>query len=400
MQTNLPAQLLQTQAGQRADSILRSCVHCGFCTATCPTYQLLGDELDGPRGRIYQIKQMLESGQVSADVQLHLDRCLTCRSCETTCPSGVRYSELLDIGRDFAAQQRPRPPWQRLQRWALRKILPYPRRFSLVLQLGQLAAPLLPRSLQKKLPKVSPTLMQDRISSPRKILMLDGCVQSVVTPDVNAMANNILARLGFQVIRPTAAGCCGAVSTHLSALAEGKAFVKRNIDAWWPLLEDVEAIIATASGCGVMLQDYASLMADEGEYADKARRISALVKDPAAILAAEDLAVLQIKPTQQKIAFHSPCTLQHGLKQQGVVEAILSKVGFQLVQVNDAHLCCGSAGTYSVLQAEIANQLLTNKLASLSAEQPDLIVTANIGCQMHLQSGTEIPVKHWLSLLQ
>jgi len=400
MQTNLSDHLVNTVAGKRAEKILRSCVHCGFCTATCPTYQLLGDELDGPRGRIYQIKQLFEGGEVTAQVRTHLDRCLTCRSCETTCPSGVRYAELLDIGREYVEESLPRPLWQRSSRWLLRKILPYPKRFGFLLGLGRLSKPVLPAVLADKIPLVAKADSVASISCARKVLLLDGCVQSVITPDVNAMASRIFARLGIETVRVAKAGCCGAVSSHLSANAEGRRFIRNNIDAWWPYIEQgVEAIMATASGCGVMLQDYGQIMADDRHYAEKAARVSALVKDPAEILSALDLSALAIKPSSQRIAFHAPCTLQHGLKQTGVVEKILRDLGYQLVDVNDAHLCCGSAGTYSILQPAISQKLLTAKLHHLQADQPELIVTANIGCQMHLQSGSEIPVRHWLSLL-
>jgi len=400
MQTNLSDHLVNTVAGKRAEKILRSCVHCGFCTATCPTYQLLGDELDGPRGRIYQIKQLFEGGEVTAQVRTHLDRCLTCRSCETTCPSGVRYAELLDIGREYVEESLPRPLWQRSSRWLLRKILPYPKRFGFLLGLGRLSKPVLPAVLADKIPLVAKADSVASISCARKVLLLDGCVQSVITPDVNAMASRIFARLGIETVRVAKAGCCGAVSSHLSANAEGRRFIRNNIDAWWPYIEQgVEAIMATASGCGVMLQDYGQIMADDRHYAEKAARVSALVRDPAEILSALDLSALAIKPSSQRIAFHAPCTLQHGLKQTGVVEKILRDLGYQLVDVNDAHLCCGSAGTYSILQPAISQKLLTAKLHHLQADQPELIVTANIGCQMHLQSGSEIPVRHWLSLL-
>lgn len=400
MQTNLPAALLATPKGRRADEILRSCVHCGFCTATCPTYQLLGDELDGPRGRIYQIKQVLEGATPGPTLQTHLDRCLTCRSCETTCPSGVRYAELLEIGRHEVEQRIGRPAAGKLLRILLRRVLPYPNRFSLLLMPGRLLRPLLPAALKRKVPAAVRKVNWSAAAHDKKILVLDGCVQSVVTPDVNALASQVFDRLGYQLIRAQKAGCCGAVSTHLSAEEEGRQFVRNNIDAWWPYIEQgVEAIVATASGCGLMIHEYGQLLADDPAYAEKAARVSMLFRDPAQLLAEADLSLLTPSDTSRTVAFHAPCTLQHGLKQAGVVEGILKRAGYQLVTVNDAHLCCGSAGTYSILQPKISTQLLDNKLNNLQAQTPDLIATANIGCQMHLQSGTQTPVVHWLSLL-
>ncbi len=399
MQTQLLESLLQTPQGKKADEILRSCVHCGFCTATCPTYQLLGDELDGPRGRIYQIKQVLEGAAPGRQLQTHLDRCLTCRSCETTCPSGVRYAQLLEIGREEVENRIGRKPLDALQRYMLRKLLPYPRRFNLLFRTGSLLRPLLPAVISRKIPVAGSASAWRKSAHKRKILVLEGCVQSVVTPDVNAMASKVFNKLGFELIRDANAGCCGAVSTHLSASEEGRQFVRNNIDAWWPHIEaGVEAVIATASGCGVMLHEYAELMAQDPEYADKAAAVSALVKDPAQILSEADLSALT-PDTSMTVAFHAPCTLQHGLQQTGVVEKILTGLGFKLVTVNDAHLCCGSAGTYSVLQPGIAGRLQQNKLENLQRDQPDIIATANVGCQLHLQAGTPVPVRHWLTLL-
>ena len=400
MQTRLPETLLATRQGKRADEILRNCVHCGFCTATCPTYQLLGDELDGPRGRIYQIKQVLEGANPGPRLQQHLDRCLSCRSCETTCPSGVAYAELLEIGRAVTEQRLPRSPMDKFQRYLLRKVLPYPSRFALLFKTGSLLKGVLPRSLARKIPVASSSGQWQSSTGDRKILVLDGCVQSVLTPDVNELASQVFSRLGIALIREQKAGCCGAVSQHLSADEEAKQFIRQNIDAWWPHIEaGVEAIISTASGCGLMLHEYAKIMVDDLDYADKAKKISSLVKDPVQILAEMDLSALAIKPTSQKIAFHPPCTLQHGMQQSGAVEKILTDLGFSLVDIKDKHLCCGSAGTYSILQPELSSKLQENKLKNLLQDKPDLIVTANIGCQLHLQQGTGVPVKHWLSLL-
>ncbi len=400
MQTRITEAYLSTTEGKLADQILRSCVHCGFCTATCPTYQLLGDELDGPRGRIYQIKQVLEGVEPTTRVQQHLDRCLTCRSCETTCPSGVRYARLLEIGRKVVEEKVGRSLAVSIKRAALRAVIPYPARFRALLKTGQLFKFMLPASLKKQLPEIENKYQWDSSHQQKKLLVLEGCVQSVTTPDTNAMASQVFAKLGYQLIREQLAGCCGAVSTHLMAEDEGLEFMRRNIDAWWPHVEKgIEGILATASGCGLMLQDYAEALAHDPEYAAKAQKISSLVKDPAQILVNADLSALNVNTAVGKVAFHAPCTLQHGLQQQGVVEKILSDLGFTLVPVKDSHLCCGSAGTYSIMQPELSERLLHNKLSALNAGEPNLIVTANIGCQMHLQKGGDKPVRHWLSLL-
>ncbi len=400
MQTSISNQFDSNLHVKDAESILRTCVHCGFCTATCPTYQLLGDELDGPRGRIYLIKQVLEGNAISSKTQTHLDRCLTCRSCETTCPSGVRYGRLVEIGREIVDQQVPRSLLQIIPRVLLRKIVPYPGRFALFYKLGLAFRPLLPASLKRKLPLPRPSRNITSPTKERKILVLQGCVQSVVTPQTNQAAARILEKLDIELITAPDAGCCGAVSHHLSAHEEGLDFMRRNIDAWWPYIEQgAEAIAITASGCSTVVKDYAELLKHDPAYADKAKKISALAKDISEILRDEDLARLARKQPALKVAFHSPCTLQHGQQLNGVVEQILTNAGFTLTDVQDAHLCCGSAGTYSILQPELSQQLLENKLSALQSEQADIIATANIGCQMHLASKATQPVKHWLELI-
>ena len=404
MQTNISNKFITNPHIKDAESILRSCVHCGFCTATCPTYQLLGDELDGPRGRIYLIKQVLEGNEISSRTQTHLDRCLTCRSCETTCPSGVRYGRLVEIGREIVDQQVPRNLLQRSMRKLLRMIVPYPQRFAVFYKFGLLFRPLLPATMKRKLPVPqslgNTTVIANETVSARKMLVLQGCVQSVVTPQTNQAATRILQKLDIELIAAPKAGCCGAVSHHLSAPEEGLDFMRRNIDAWWPHIEQgVEAIVVTASGCGAVVKDYADLLKHDTVYADKARRVSELAKDISEILHQENLAAVTTKQSASKVAFHSPCTLQHGQKITGVVEQILQKAGFTLTYVEDSHLCCGSAGTYSILQPKLSQQLLDNKLSALQGEQPDFIVTANIGCQMHMASKAQVPVKHWLELI-
>jgi glycolate oxidase iron-sulfur subunit len=402
MQTNLADFIKLTPDGQAADQILRSCVHCGFCLATCPTYQLLGDELDSPRGRIYLIKQMLEGEPVTAKTQLHLDRCLTCRSCETTCPSGVQYGHLLDIGRNIAEQHIPRSLPDRLQRWSVRKLLGNRLLFGTLLRLGQTCRPFMPAPLQRRIPARQNAGVWPNKEHLRHMLILDGCVQPALSPNINSATARVLDRLGIQLLRPDAAGCCGALDQHLNAQDAALLSVKRNIDAWWPMLQQgCEAIVITASGCGVMVKDYGHLLKNDNAYAEKAARISALTRDLIEIVAAESTCLSTLfKPAKRaKVAFHAPCTLQHGQKITGMIESLLSTAGFELTAVADGHLCCGSAGTYSILQPELARQLRSNKLAALNNGTPHTIATANIGCLTHLQSGTDVPVRHWIELL-
>lgn len=401
MQTNLSEKYKHSAHGQEAEAILRACVHCGFCTATCPTYQLLGDELDGPRGRIYQIKQVLEGATATPTIRTHLDRCLTCRSCETTCPSGVRYSRLVDIGREMVEEQTERPWLEQIQRKALRSILPYPQRLRSLLALGYLVKPVLPTRLAKKLPAQQGNRYQWSVKpQARKVLAFEGCVQSVLTPSTTAALARILHQQGIELVRVKEAVCCGAVSQHLAAPDEALNFMRRNIDAWWPHLEaGAEAIVISASGCGLMLKEYGDLLKHDPLYAAKAQVVSALAKDSSELVAEIELSPRLIPEHLKKVAFHSPCTLQHGLKLNGVVERILQTLGFELTPVADAHLCCGSAGTYSILQPELSQQLLSNKLQALQAPQPQVIATANIGCLMHLATGTKRRVVHWLELV-
>ncbi|MCE9640083.1 MAG: glycolate oxidase subunit GlcF [Betaproteobacteria bacterium] len=406
MQTSLAEFIKDTPQGREADSILRKCVHCGFCSATCPTYQLLGDELDGPRGRIYLIKQVLEGAQATAKTQLHLDRCLTCRACETTCPSGVQYGRLLDIGRAVVDEQVGRGPGDSVVRKTLRNVIPQASRFTPLLKLGQLMRPLLFGALKRKVPPPAPTTAWPVGAHMRKMLVLDGCVQPSLSPNTNAAAARVLDKLGITLVRAAQAGCCGAVSFHLNAQDEGLAYMRRNIDAWWPHVErGAEAIVMTASGCGAMVAEYGHLLSNDPAYAEKAARVSALMKDVSEVIAAE-IAKLTALPSfvsrpasLAKMAFHPPCSLQHGLKMKGKVETLLTDLGFQLTAVPDSHLCCGSAGTYSILQPELSQQLLKNKINALTSGAPAAIITANIGCQAHLQSATGLPVMHWIEAL-
>ena len=400
MQTAILQKYLDTPEGREADAILRACVHCGFCTATCPTYQLLGDELDGPRGRIYLIKQVLEGRTATRRTQLHLDRCLTCRACETTCPSGVRYARLTDIGRELIERQVGRRLSEKALRRTLRAVLPYPARFTPLLRIGQTIRTLLPDRLRRQVPPQRPAGDWPASGHSRRMLVLEGCVQRAATPDTNAMAARVLDRLGVSLIRARRAGCCGAMSHHLSATEESFGFMRRNVDAWWPHIEaGAEAVVITASGCGAVVKDYGELLKHDQRYAAKAEKVSALARDLCEVLAHEDLGKFRGIGRGRRIAFHSPCSLQHAQKLTGVVEGILAEAGFDLVRVADSHLCCGSAGTYSLLQPKLSEELLRNKVAGLTSAGPERIVTANIGCQLHLAGAAKVPVEHWISLL-
>ena len=406
MQTLLSEQARLLPRAAEAESILRSCVHCGFCNATCPTYQLLGDELDGPRGRIYLIKQVLEGHAPTAKTQLHLDRCLSCRNCETTCPSGVDYHNLLDIGRAVVDAAVPRPAGQRLLRQSLlrqslRAVVPNPGLFKRLINTGERLRAVLPEALQAKLPRnVRPAGERTTARHPRQVLMLEGCVQPSLSPNTNAATARVLDRLQIGVIPVSQAGCCGAVDYHLDAQEAGLNRARRNIDAWWPSIENgAEAIVQTASGCGAFIKDYGHLLSHDPAYASRAGRVSALARDLVEVLRDEPLEQLQVNAAT-RIAFHCPCTLQHAQKLGGAVEALLTRLGFNLTPVPDSHLCCGSAGTWSLTQPELSRQLRDNRLNALESGQPQLIVTANIGCQIHLDGAGRTPVRHWIELVE
>jgi glycolate oxidase iron-sulfur subunit len=405
MQTNLADFIRNTRDGREADAILRKCVHCGFCTATCPTFQLLGDELDSPRGRIYLIKQVLEGEVVTSRTRLHLDRCLTCRSCETTCPSGVQYGRLLDIGRAVVEKRTERGGAETLKRTVLKEALPRPWLFGPALKLGQAFKPVLPDSLAAKVPAVSSGRAWPRPRHARRMLALAGCVQPALAPDINAAAARVLDRLGITLVEVPKAGCCGALRFHLNDQEGGRRDARALIDAWWPAVEQgAEAIVMTASGCGVFVREYDHLLEGDPKYAEKARRVAELTRDLSEIVAAEKDAFAELlgraPPARtERVAFHPPCSLQHGQKVRGLVEDLLRTAGCELNAVADAHLCCGSAGTYSILQPELAGRLRDDKLAALGAGMPQVIATANIGCLTHLQTGTALPVKHWIELV-
>jgi glycolate dehydrogenase iron-sulfur subunit len=398
METRLAAGIRETAAGAKADEILRACVHCGFCLATCPTYQLLGDELDSPRGRIYQIKQVLEGAPPTRQTQLHLDRCLTCRSCETTCPSGVEYGHLVDIGR-AAVDERVERPWrERLYRWLLREGVTRPWLFGTVLKLGRSVRWALPASLRAKVGVARPAGVVPTRVHPRKVLLLNNCVQPSMSPSIDAATARVLDAVGVQSIIAPGSGCCGAIRQHLDDQSGARDDFRRNIDAWWPLIEsaEVEAILINASGCGAMVAEYADLLSDDPAYAHKAKRVVELARDVVEFLPPAITAAGIGIPVARRVAFHPPCTLQHGLKIRGKVEALLVALGAELVPVRDTHLCCGSAGTYSLLQPELSQNLRARKLETLLENGPQAVLSANIGCIAHLQSATETPVRHWI----
>ncbi|MFN3377105.1 MAG: glycolate oxidase subunit GlcF [Burkholderiaceae bacterium] len=406
MQTQLAPEYQAREDGRAAESILRQCVHCGFCTATCPTYQLLGDELDGPRGRIYLIKQVLEGAEPTRKTQLHLDRCLTCRNCESTCPSGVQYGHLVDIGRKIVDEKVPRPAREKVVRWALKEGLSSPL-FGPAMKVGQAVRGLLPESLQAKVPAARPAGRLPRRSHARKVILLKGCVQPAMMPSIHAATVRVLDAVGIESLVADRAGCCGAVKFHLNDQDGGLDQMRANIDAWWPLVEQpgVEALVMNASGCGVTVKEYGHLLEHDPAYAEKARRISALTRDLSELLPEiADALQGRVQPPAGPLVFHPPCTLQHGQKLRGGVEQHLTRLGFRLrVAPREAHLCCGSAGTYSVLQPEIATTLRDRKLDVLAeawpGEVPSAVLSANIGCITHLQSGTDVPVRHWVELL-
>ncbi|OGA73445.1 MAG: glycolate oxidase iron-sulfur subunit [Betaproteobacteria bacterium RIFCSPLOWO2_12_FULL_65_14] len=399
MQTELADFIRDTDAGREAEAILRKCVHCGFCTATCPTYQLLGDDLDSPRGRIYLMKRALEGAPVTARTRLHLDRCLTCRACESTCPSGVRYSRLVDIGRAVVEERTARPPWERLQRALLAFALPRTRLFGAALRLGWLLRPLLPGRLKDKVPaRASPAGEWPAPRHARKMLVLAGCVQPALAPSINAAAARVLDRFGISLVEAPHAGCCGAVRFHLNYQEAGREDMRALIDAWWPTIErgEVEAIVFTASGCGSTVKDYGDLLAEDADYRDKARRVAALARDLSEVVPFD---AIPEGLASARVAFQSPCSLQHGQQIRGTVEARLARAGFQTTVVRDGHLCCGSAGSYSLLQPDIARELRARKIESLEEGAPQCIATANIGCLAHLQPAASVPVRHWVELL-
>lgn len=391
-----------------AKAIVNKCVHCGFCTATCPTYQILGDELDGPRGRIYLMKEMVEGAPVTAKTQSHLDRCLTCRNCETTCPSGVRYGRLVDIGRRFVDERVSRPLSQRMTRWAMRETLSRRNVFAFLFGIARFVRPALPATLKKKVqvPQLAGAWPTRTNKSTRQMLLHEGCVQPSMMPNVDAATARVFNKLGIELVIATSAECCGAIRQHLSDHHGAEAQMKRNIDAWWPYVEKgVDTIVINASGCGVMIKDYAEILANDPAYAEKAQRISAMAKDVSEILptfTAEIETMARNKRAggvPERVTYHPPCTLQHGQKIRGPVETLLGGLGVTVRLCQDSHLCCGSAGTYSILQPALSQELRDRKLTNIMKTAPQEIVSGNVGCINHLQSGTDVPVRHWIELV-
>jgi glycolate oxidase iron-sulfur subunit len=399
--------LSQTPEAQEAESILRACVHCGFCLATCPTYQVTGDELDSPRGRIYLMKSLFEGNEPGERTQYHLDRCLTCRACESTCPSGVRYGRLVDAGRSLLEQRYPRSFAARGKRSVIRFGLSQTALFGTALKLGRAVKRFLPSSLAASIPDRRAEGEWPPARHARRMIVLGGCVQPALDPGTNAAAARVLDRLGISLVQVARAGCCGALPHHTGDHGGALDAMRRNIDAWWPLVEEgAEAIIATASGCGSELKEYGHQLRHDPDYADRAAKISERVKDLSEILEPFRDHILHAIPANRRpkdkaarITYHPPCSLQHGQQIRGKAEAILSTCGFELQPFAESHLCCGSAGSYSLLQAELSQQLKTRKLGHLLGTSPSLIATSNIGCQMHLQSGTAVPVRHWINLV-
>lgn len=406
MQTTLAPHLAQDPRAQEAEAVLRKCVHCGFCLATCPTYNLLGDELDSPRGRIYLIKQVVEGHKPTAETLTHLDRCLTCRNCETTCPSGVEYGHLVDVGRSLVEEQVPRSLWQRSLRWLVREVIAYPGRIGPLVKIGQGVRSLMPSVLARSIPKRQSVGQWPAAEHKRTMLILDGCAQPSMAPATNAATARVLDALGVSLKQTPGAGCCGAIHFHLNDQDKARTMMKRNIDAWWPAIENgAEAVVMTASGCGVTVKDYGHIFKNDAEYAAKAEKISALCKDIVEVLLDEDLSRFNnAAAAYGNVAFHPPCTLQHGQKLPQVTESLLRKFGFTLTTVPDAHVCCGSAGTYSLFQPKLSQQLQHNKVEALASGAPSVVATANIGCQLQLQTGMlkegrDTRVVHWIELL-
>ena len=405
MRVPVGARMAATPFAREAADIARSCVHCGFCNATCPTYQLSGDELEGPRGRIYLIKALLEDGEAGSETRRHLDQCLVCRNCETTCPSGVRYGQLLELVRPAVYRSTPATWRERLMRWGLVNVMPYRRRFAMLFRLGRLARPLLPRHLAASVPApLGDTVARGDAAVPaggsRRVLLLGGCVQPVLNPSIDAAARAVFARLDMTLVDVAASGCCGALAHHLGDEEAARRQARANIDAWWPEVEaGAEAVMASSSGCGVQLKAYARLLADDPAYAERARHIESLVRDPLELVDGARLAAAVDTAGVGPVAVQAPCTLQHGQRLGGRLEALLVQLGFTLTPVGEAHLCCGSAGSYSLFHAETSAALRERKLGHLLAGGPTQVITANIGCQSHLAAASPVPVRHWLEVV-
>ncbi len=419
MQTDLAEAYRDSVLAHEAQALLEPCVQCGQCTFTCPTFRLLDNEWDGPRGRIYLIKKLLEGKEpggadmspsyslealggrsLLASVRLHLDRCLGCRSCESSCPQGVRYGRLLDIGRELAEQATPpRPLRERLARYVLRAVVPYRRRFTPLLRVGQALRRFLPAELRQAIPPRRTAGAWPGRTHARKMVIWQGCVQPALAPEINAAAARVLDRFGIQAI-PAGDSCCGALSYHTAAPEQARAFMRRNIDALWPHIEaGTEAVVLTASGCGMHFREYGELLRDDPRYRERAQHLSERIRDIAEVVAAEWKDNPLMPTRRRRVAFQASCSLQHGERLNGVVEQLLQRAGFKLLRVAYPFMCCGAAGAYSLLQRELSESLRARKLETLLALRPEIVVTANIGCLAHLAPVTPVPVHHWIELL-
>ena len=397
------AELEDTPLGRDAQALLRSCVHCGFCLATCPTYQVTGNELDGPRGRIYLVKQLVEGGPVGVPTRDHLDRCLTCRACETACPSGVEYGRLLDIGRELVERAVPRTPAQRNVRTLLAEMLAQRHVFAALLGVGRLLRPVLPSALRGLVPPRASAIDRNRPAArhTRRVILLEGCVQPALGPGINAAAARVLDRIGVSTVRVTTEGCCGALSQHLGRGARALEQMRHNVEVLGAALDQgAEAIVSTTSGCGLTVKDYGHLLREDPTWAARATRVALATRDLCEVITPVDLQRAGVRArTGAVVAWQAPCTLQHGQKLRGHVEALLRTLGCRLARVATPELCCGAAGTYALLQRELSHELRTKKLAALVAGQPELIVTANVGCLEHLRAASAVPVRHWIELV-
>ena len=415
MQTNFSLAQLADPDIAEANRILRSCVHCGFCTATCPTYVLLGDELDSPRGRIYLIKDMLEKqAPATPQVVKHIDRCLTCLSCMTTCPSGVHYQHLVDHARVHIEETYKRPMFDRLLRRMLAAVLPYPNRFRLAMLGGALAQPLgrflpgrlgammrlMPKSLPPPAPSDKPQVFPAEGRRKGRVALMAGCAQRVLAPTINEATVRLLTRHGIEVVVPEAAGCCGALVHHMGREADSHRQAKANIDAWTTEMEGdgLDAIIINASGCGTTVKDYGFMFRTDEAIKDKAARVSAITRDISEFMHEIGMQ-MPVRVSGMTVAYHAACSLQHGQKITKQPKALLTQAGFRVVEPAESHLCCGSAGTYNILQPAIAGRLLDRKVANLERTAPEAIATGNIGCMTQIAGGTGVPVVHTVELL-
>ncbi|MDQ0347018.1 glycolate oxidase subunit GlcF [Ancylobacter vacuolatus] len=420
MQTNFSLAQLADPQTARSEQVLRACVHCGFCTATCPTYVLLGDELDSPRGRIYLIKDMLENDRpATAEVVKHVDRCLSCLSCMTTCPSGVHYMHLVDHARDHVEKTYHRPVMDRLTRALLARVLPNRTLFRLAIGGAMLARPF--AGLFAAVPGMRPIAAMLRLAPARpatrsadegvrrfpaqgvrraRVALLDGCAQPVLRPEIDAAAIRLMTRMGVEIVRPIGGGCCGSLTHHMGKEELALANARANVDAWWREIEGegLDAILVTTSGCGTTIKDYGHMLRTEPAYAERAAKVSALAKDVSEFLAAQELPAPVIAPGI-RVAYHSACSLQHGQRVRTPPKTLLASVGFTVLEPAEGHLCCGSAGTYNILQPEIAERLRSRKVANIERTEPEVIAAGNIGCMTQIGGGTDLPVVHTVELL-